>query len=108
MSLETEYLTLMPDTVTVYPLSSLDDYGKRAWSATGTSYRCRIQDDSGLHRTPDGREVVITGKAYLYGSPALTTNHKIVLPDGTSPIIVYASVNNDESGSHHTLIRFGK
>ena len=108
MALETQFLSMMPDTVTVYPVSSLDNYGKRTWSATGTSYSCRIQATPGLIRDVEGREVVVTATIYLYGSPTLTTDHKVVLPDSSAPVIVSVSRVNDDTGGHHTVIRVGK
>lgn len=108
MTIETEFLDLMPDTVTFYAQASLDQYGKRTFSGTGVEYRCRVQDTNELLRNAEGREVVVTGKVYLYGAPNLTTDHKIVLPDGTSPVIHAVTVNNDESGSHHTVVLYGR
>lgn len=109
MSIEAEFLTLMPSTVTLYSNSSIDKYGKRAWSASGTDYRCRIEDDNKLLRTESGREVVITGRVYVYGVPAsMTTDWKIVLPDGSSPVIHTVTVQNDQSGAHHAVIEFGR
>lgn len=108
MGIESLFADLMPATVTVYPRSAIDQYGKRSWSASGTSYSCRIQADTGVMRDAEGREVVITGRAYLYGAPVLTTDHKIVLPDGSSPVIVSVATVEDEDGPHHTMIRFGR
>lgn len=108
MALESQFLSMMPDTVTVYPKSALDNYGKRSWSATGTSYNCRIQATSGLMRDAEGREVVVTATIYLYGAPTLTTDHKVVLPDGSTPVIVAVNTNNDDTGAHHTVIKVGR
>ena len=109
MTLDPEFLTLMPDTVTVYPQSSLDKYGKRTWSASGTSYRCRIQSQTKLFRDPSGREVTIDGRVFLYGAPSdITTDHRLVLPDGSSPVLYVVNVANDETGAHHTVLEYGK
>lgn len=99
---------MMPDTVTVYAQSSMDAYGKRSWSASGTTYNARIQADSRLQRDDQGREVTVIGRVYLYGAPALTTNHKMVLPDGSTPIIVAVDVVGDEVGDHHTVVTLGR
>lgn len=108
MAIESDFLSMMADTVTVYAQSSLDNYGKRTWSGSGTTYNARIQADSQLRRDDQGREVSVIGRVYLYGAPALTTNHRIVLPDGTSPIIVAVDVVGDEVGDHHTVITLGR
>jgi hypothetical protein len=108
VAIESEFLSMMVDTVTVYPQSSTDAYGKRTFSASGTTYNARIQADSRLTRDDQGREVAVIGVVYLYGAPALTTNHRIVLPDGTSPIIVAVDVVGDEAGDHHTVVTLGR
>lgn len=109
MGIEAAFLSMMPSTITVYAQASLDQYGKRTFSATGTSYQCRVQDVNELLRTDDGREVVITGRVYLYGAPTdITTDHKIVLPDGSSPVVYLVTVNNDQTGAHHTVIQYGR
>lgn len=109
MALDAAFLDMMPNTVVVYPKASLDQYGKRSFSATGASYRCRVQDSDDLIRTDDGREVVISGRVYLYGAPTtITTDSRIVLPDGTSPVIFRVTVNNDDTGPHHTVIEYGR
>lgn len=108
MSIEAEFLALMSSTVTVYAQASIDQYGKRSWSGTGTTYTCRLQDTNELLRDAEGRELVVTGKAYIYGAPAVTTDHKIVLPDGSSPVIHAVTINRDEAGDHHTVIYYGR
>ena len=109
MAIETDYLDMMPDTVTFYGQSALDKYGKRTWASTGASFRARVQDQSRLYRDAQGREVVLTGKAYLYGATAagITTDSKIVLPDGSSPVIYLVTTNSDESGAHHVVVEYG-
>ena len=107
MAIETEYLSMMPDTITLYATTTLDAYGKRTFSSTGTSYRCRIQAEAKMVRDAQGREVTITGKAYLYGAPTVTNDYRIVLPDGSSPVIYDVNQNGDDSGNHHTVVYFG-
>jgi hypothetical protein len=109
VGIEAGFLSMMPDTIIVYAKTSLDQYGKRTFSGTGTPYRCRMQDANELLRTTEGREVVITGRVYLYGAPTdITTDHKIVLPDGSSPVVHMVTVNNDQTGAHHTVIEYGR
>ena len=108
MALDSEFLSMMPDTVTVYAKSSLDNYGKRTWSASGTSYSARIEPAIELARTEDGREVTVIATIYLYGSPTLTTDHKIVMPDSSVPVIVSVTVHNDETGAHNTVVKVGR
>lgn len=107
MSLDPSFLDLMPSTVTLYAQSSRDAYGKQSFSGTGTAVRCRVVPESKVMRTADGREVVSTGRVLCYGTPTVTTDHRLVLPDGSDAIVLGVQVQNDEDGAHHTVITFG-
>ena len=104
MGIETDFLDMMPSTVTVYAKASTDAYGKLSFSATGTGTRCRIQPRSEVVTTENMREVVTKGTIIFYGVPSITTESKIVLPDGTIPLIVSVQTHYDESGTHHTTV----
>ena len=107
MTIEAEYLGVMPSTVTVYPVASTDAYGKMTFNATGVATRCRIQETGRVVTTPDNRNVFEVGTIIFYGTPSITTESKIVLPDGSSPLILSVRVYNDEFGAHHTTVSFG-
>lgn len=106
MSIDTAFLSLMPSTVTVYPHTTRDAYGKQSHSASGTSVRCRIQMDTSVNRGNDAREVGKTGTIYAYGVVSVATEDKVMLPDGLSALITSVTIANDENGPHHTVIRF--
>lgn len=107
MSLEAAFLDLMPSTVTIYAQSSRDAYGKQSFAATGTEVRCRVVPENKVMHTDDAREVVSAGRVYCYGTPAVTTQSRLVLPDGSDAIVLGVQVQNDEAGAHHTVIIFG-
>jgi hypothetical protein len=107
MSIESDYLELMPSTVSIYAQSSVDKYGKRTFSGSATTIQCRIQYNNDQMQDIERRLVTPKGKIYCYGSPAATTNHRLVLPDGQDAIIRQVQPVLDESGSHHTVIHFG-
>lgn len=107
MSLDPAFLDLMPSTVTIYPQSSRDAYGKQSFSGTGTDVRCRVVPDVRMTVTETGREVVAAGRVICYGTPTVTTNSRLVLPDGSDAVILSVQVQNDEDGAHHTVITFG-
>lgn len=106
MAIETEFLDLMPSTVTVYPQTSTDAYGKFSFGASGTAVRCRIQPSDNVVTTADNRQVVARGTIIFYGTPTITTESKIVLPDGTNPLILTVRVHNDDTGKHHTTVTY--
>lgn len=107
MTIESEYLALMPSTVTVYAKSSRDAYGKASFSGTGTSLRCRIQMDKKVTTDAENRTVTQDGTIYVYGTTTVSTDDRLVLPDGSDKLILSVETRNDESGPHHTVIRFG-
>lgn len=99
---------MMPSTVTIYSSSSMDAYGKFSHSATGTTVHCRIQETGRTVKSENNRDVYEEGQIFCYGTPTVTTESKIVLPDGSSPLILSIRVFNDDTGPHHTTISFGK
>lgn len=108
MTMETEFLSMMPSVVTIYPNSSLDAYGKISHNATGVQVRCRVQEGTNRYATERNRDEFENGTIIFYGAPAITISSKIVLPDGTSPVILSVKNHNDETGVHHTTVTFGK
>lgn len=107
MTIETAFLDLMPSTVTIYSESSRDAYGKQSFSASGTAVRCRVVPESRATRTRDGREVTSSGRVYCYGTPTVSVDSRLTLPDGSDAIVLAVQVQNDQSGAHHTVITFG-
>ena len=106
------WLDDMTDTVTVYKASSLDSYGKRTVSATGTSYRCRIMSDIVKTTTDQKRSVVEEGRLIILNDPDVAVGDKISLPGGNTPIITRVDyINYNASGTttpHHTVVTFGR
>lgn len=108
MSIEPQYRELFSETVTLYPPTALDKYGKRTWAASGVSAPAHLTAEEKLSKTADGRDVLETGKVYLYGQYNVTTDHRIVLADGSEPIIIAVDEPYDQNGWHHTVIRIGQ
>lgn len=107
MSLDPTFLDLMPSTVTIYAQSSRDAYGKQTFAASGTEVRCRVVPEIKVIQTPDARDVVAAGRVICYGTPTVTTNSRLRLPDGSDAIVLAVQVQNDEEGPHHTVVTFG-
>lgn len=108
MTIERDFKGLMPSSVVVYAMSGLDKYGKRGHALTGAVYSARVQPVSRMTRDAEGREVAVVGDVYLYGAPTVTTDHKISLPDGSTPVILGVRVVNDDKGPHHTVLMVGR
>ena len=106
--IEREYLELFSERITLYPPSTKDKYGKTTFAASGVSACAHLMAEESVSRDIEGREVVQTGKAYVYGTPTVDTTYKIVLDSGNSPVILSVDVVPDNNGPHHTVIRFGR
>jgi len=109
MAIEPQYRELFSETVTLFPKVSVDKYGRRSNTASGQIVPAHLVAETRLTHTPDGREVVETGKVYLYGSfPNVDTDYLIVLDNGSSPIILGVDTPHDQIGAHHTVVRLGR
>ena len=107
MTIEAADLGMMPSTVTIYSQSSSDKYGKPSYSASGTAVRCRVVPANKVVRTATGVDIVANGTIYFYGTPTVTVDSKITLPNGDMVFVIDVTVQNDESGTHHTVVTFG-
>ena len=106
MTIEAAYLALMPSTITIYNETSTDKYGKPSFG-TGAAVRCRVVPSNDSKRIDTGVDVMASGKIYCYGTPTVNVNDKIQLPSGEQVYAVAVQLQNDESGSHHTVITIG-
>ena len=108
MAIEADYLLLMPDTVTVTPSTGNDAFGKRTFvGAVPVTFRARVQMKRTILKDAAGKELVSTGRAYLYGISTATIYDKITLPDASTPIILTINTDSDGVNPHHTTIFFG-
>lgn len=107
MTIETAYLAMMPNTVTIFGQSSIDSYGKPTYSASGTSVRCRVVPSDKVIRTANGVDVIANGTIYFYGTPTVDVSSKILLPNSEMVFVIDVKVQDDESGTHHTAVSFG-
>jgi hypothetical protein len=108
MGISREFLPMMLETVTLRAQASIDKYGKQSFASGGTSFRARLLWDEKILRDKDGREIVETGRALLFGVAAsVTPQWQITLPDGSTPKITTVDTVQDEDGDHHSVIGFG-
>lgn len=110
MSIESNYRELFSETVVLYPQVSRDKYGKRTHvtASLAASVPAHIVGETKMTLDVEGREVVETGKVYLYGDWPVTTDYLIVLPNGASPVIIGVDTPYDQNGAHHTVVTIGK
>lgn len=105
-----DWLDMMPSTVTIYPWTGQSVSGVPTYSITGTIYPCRIEMKN--HRIVDAnaKEITARGRIFLGTTTAPDVRSKIVLPSGytpTSPPILDANLADDEDGPHHVVLEIG-
>lgn len=106
MTIDSEFLDLMPHTVSIAHLSSRDAYGVPTYG-TATSYRARVVKKAEMVRDTSGADVVSTTQVWLYGTSSVTPESQITLPDATTPKILMVETYADEDGYHHDKVFCG-
>ena len=107
MALETAFLELMGQTVTVSSQTAKTAYGVQTWGS-GTSVNCRVMETGTLVNDANGKQVYESGKIIFYGTPTVNLSSRIALPDGSFPVLLSVVVHRDEDGLHHTSVSFGR
>lgn len=107
MTFEAEFLSLMPSTVTVYPLASRNADGHTTFGTTGVTYRARVAYVPHTVHLADGRIQASEGIAWLASTTPLSIQSKYVLPDGSVPIVYAVENIPDQDGQHHSKVFFG-
>jgi hypothetical protein len=109
MAIDKELVELMVDSVTIYPYSAVDSYGKRS-RGSGVTFKCRLIYDTQLNKNGDGRDVLDSGRIITADDVStVTVDSKLLLPDGKNSPITNVSTITDETGVyHHAVIRFGR
>lgn len=109
MALDTEFLDLMKQEVTLFRFDEDDDasrdiYGNEIVGVDGEKWRCRIVRKPRLVRSLDGDEKLSGTQITFFGAPGVGGHDKIVLPDGsTSPIISIASYPDEEGDAYEEV-----
>ena len=105
--------------------ATLDGYGRHVTGTDGTSdstvewgsasqYLCRLEYETKVLASINGRDLVSSGRAYLNGFyPNISTESRVTLPNVTNPaqkhpIIVFVENNYDENGlnGYNTVLHF--
>ena len=102
----------MTDTVTIYKASTLDNYGKRTVSATGTTYACRIISDYTKITTDQNRTTLEEGRLIILNDPDVNIGDTLNTGSGFKGIITrvdkpsYSA--NGVTTPHHAVVVFGR
>lgn len=101
MAVDATLRALMLDTVTRYAVTGVNANGEPTHSATGSPLACRI-----TYRT---RAVFSAGRAERVSTTTIifpdvvpwSTKDKLVLPDGSAPVILHVNRYKDDRGIEH-------
>ena len=107
MGIEAAFLDMMPSTVTIYTKLSQDAYGLGTFAVSGTAVRCRVEDNANQSFGTTEQDVIDGGTVYFYGVVTASVDDKIVLPNGAVMMVKQITTHDDQSGTHHTEIKFG-
>jgi len=101
-----DFIDLMPHTVTVAPVSSIDGFGNPTFG-TAVSYTARVVGKVQMVRTVRGEEKSSTKTVYLATTTVIAPDALVTLPAGEvplSPPILAVGTFPDEAGAHHTVL----
>lgn len=120
-----ENIIVNPDYASNPNTAVLDGYGRHFTGTDGTSdsqfqygtatqYLCRLEYETKVLASINGRDLVSSGRAYLNGFyQGISTESRITLPNVTNPaqkhpIIVFVENNYDENGltGYNTVLHF--
>jgi hypothetical protein len=120
-----ENIIANPNYVANPSTATLDGYGRHLIETDGTSdgtvqygapsqYLCRLEYETKVLASINGRDLVSSGRAYLNGFYlGISTESRVTLPNVTNPaqknpIIMYVENNYDENGlmGYNTVLHF--
>lgn len=103
-----EFTELMTSTVVVHPWSAFNAYGEPTYSATGSTYACRLEERPTLVQSLEGREVLAAYTLFIASTSALNATDRFTLADGTVPDLQHLERVYDDDGIHHHVAYFGR
>ena len=109
MALESDFLSMTADTITVHPPSTMNFYGAAApaTSSTGKSYSAHVDMTPRKVLSARGTEEVAAGTIYVFSSSAdIGLHHVVELADGRKPELLRVEPLRDDEGQHHVEVTF--
>ena len=104
MTIDTEFLDMMPDTITVVHSAGLNKYAEQQYTDDTEQIRARIVYKTQRVLNQDAELELAKTKIYCYGANALETDDKIVLSDGKLRNILHIDTYPDEDGLYYNTI----
>lgn len=110
MTLEAEFVDMMPHGVTVYGWASANTYGEATYSTSGSTYPALIQERFEQVTNLQGEEVTVTTIVYVGSTTSLAATSRYVLDNNSTtmePVLASLARLYDEDGLHHHVLYFG-
>ncbi len=105
--MESDFLELMPQSITVATRASRSADGHVTFSTSATTYRARVVNSRAQVRDDSGVMRVARYEVWVNSTAILAPDSKFTLPDGSTPPILSVDVFPDETGNHHNRVMFG-
>lgn len=105
-----DWLDMMPDTVTIKAFASRSVSGVITYSPTAVSYRARIEMKNHLTVDRSGRTVTARGKVFMATTTVPNVEDLLTLPgvyQPTQPPIIAVNSQSDDTGVHHVTLEIG-
>jgi hypothetical protein len=99
-------IDLFTATVHHQPVTGRDAFGDPS-HGPATAYKARIVWRQQLVHDQHGNQSIAHGQVWIAGTPIVSFDDRLNLPDGSWPQIVAVELNADELGLHHVKIFFG-
>lgn len=112
MGFEPEFLTMMPDTVTIEPCTGRDTYNDKVFGPA-VSYRARITGKILALRRDVTEDLSVIFDVYIYSNGnRVTPEDRLTLPAtgewvDRTPMIFAVAHYTDPDGRHHTKVQCG-
>ena len=103
MTINAQWLQLMPSVATYANVASRDVYGTRTAGST-VSFHCHISLKRLENQVEEGNTVAIAGTIIMDDVYDIQKGAILTLPDGSTPRVKAVSTFFDEVGPHHTTV----
>lgn len=100
------FTDMMATTVTVYRRTGQDTYGQPSYGPAQGPYPARVNNVQRNVIGPEGQMVVAKGRAWLDTVDVFNVNDKVVLADGSTPVLLNVNQVPDETGPAYTSFDF--
>jgi hypothetical protein len=105
-TIEREFLELMHQEITYERMTGRNAIGGDPSFGPPQTARARVVHHQRLVVASDGQEKMSRTTAWIFGTPGLTADDRVTLPDGSQPFIINIERFPDEKGMHHEKIAF--